>query len=98
MPRSLRGLKVITSNSMVVEGTPYTLRKTFKEQFFSLPWRPLECWKTIKTFKPSPEVIIGEDNYLIMHPETKRLLYGKLTMDNIEGEGYDYTELRGEGL
>jgi len=71
--QSFGGIKIIEDINMVVPGEPYEKQRTFKERWFTLPWRPFKKTKTIVPMVPSKEIICWENNF-VMHPTAKEAI------------------------
>ena len=74
---TINGLKFITSNILTIPGEPYQVKRTFKERFFSRPWRPLQAEKTIVPQIPDPKAVFM-GNTVVMHPVVLRAFMTEL--------------------
>ena len=63
----INGMNFTTSNLLTIPGEPYQVKRSFKERFFSLPWRPFKSEKTVIPQIPDPKVLIMGDT-VVMHP------------------------------
>lgn len=67
------GLHVIESIYLTKAGTPYEVRRSWRERLFTIPWRPWQATRTV-----IPQVPIREafqfGNSLVMHPDMWREL------------------------
>ena len=70
IPDTIHGYRVVYSPFLTVSGEPYEVKRTFKERWFSLPWKPFKKVKLITTQVPSREVI-RNNGVLYAHPVMK---------------------------
>ena len=68
------GVKIIESLLMVEDGTPYEVKRFWRERLFSRPWRPLHPTRTVVPKVPKREALRMPDGSLVMHPELAREL------------------------
>lgn len=69
---SMHGLRVIENVNLTVAGTPYEVRRTWRERLLARPWRPLQRTRTIVPQVPSPTLYLMAPNTLVGHPATIR--------------------------
>jgi len=69
MPYRLYGKKVVLNENLVVP-VNVEIKRTWKERFFSRPWRPLKATKIMIKYKPSPDIMVVGNDTWIMHPDT----------------------------
>lgn len=62
------GLQVIEDPNMTEPGAPIVVLRTFRERWFSRPWRPFRYTKTIVPQVPMRTTYVLEDRFVIMHP------------------------------
>jgi hypothetical protein len=74
----LYGLKIYENPNLTVPGPPIQVPRTWKERFFSKPWKPWQATKTIVPMVPSKQIIKLPDGALVMHPEMHRELRKQL--------------------
>ena len=79
---SIYDYDIIQDPSMLEDGEPLEVPRTWRERWFTLPWKPWKAAKTITPRVPSPSVSIF-GNKLIGHPETiKALLDRSMEIDS----------------
>lgn len=71
---TFNGMRVIESPYLTQPGTPYTVRRTWRERLFSRPWRPLVVTRTVVPQVPYDGVVKLNEHTLVMHPEMFRKL------------------------
>lgn len=64
----LNSIRIIENPILTMEGTPYEVKRTWKERLFTLPWEPLKATKTVVPQVPSTEIIYA-NGVMVMHPE-----------------------------
>lgn len=67
------GLRIIEDSTMVIDGEPIKVVRSWKERIFSLPWRPLKRAKIVVSKVPNPNVYRYKD-YMVMHPDIAKQL------------------------
>jgi len=77
-PNMFNGMRIITSLDMVEEGTPYEVKRTWKERLFTLPWKPFYATKTVVPLIPKQTATFLPNGTLVMHPE----MYDKIQKEN----------------
>jgi len=77
-PNMFNGMRIITSLDMVEEGTPYEVKRTWKERLFTLPWKPFYATKTAVPLIPKQTATFLPNGTLVMHPE----MYDKIQKEN----------------
>ena len=75
------GMSLFKNPSMVVQRNEI-IRRTWKERFFSLPWRPWIATRLIIHYDPDPRVYIY-GNRLIAHPDIIEKLINQLDIKEI---------------
>ena len=70
--RPFDGMRIVEDLSLVVDGDPIEVRRTWKERLFSRPWRPFKRNKTVIPKVPSEEVLVILPNTIVAHPITAR--------------------------
>jgi hypothetical protein len=63
------GVRIIESLSMVKSGTPYEIRRSWKERLLTRPWRPHAATRWVTPIVPSTEAMQLPNGDLVMHPE-----------------------------
>lgn len=71
-------INIIEDEHLVENGPPETVRRTWKERLFSLPWKPLQATVTIIPKIPIRTIYKLPGNFLVMHPETAQELRREL--------------------
>lgn len=76
-----KGYKIIEDRSLSIRKTRME-KRTWRERFFSLPWRPRWKYKGIKYLVPSDKMYFNEkDKTFIMHPDHVKMLREALDAD-----------------
>jgi hypothetical protein len=78
VPDSLLGLKVIESPYLEQDGTPYDVRRTWRQRLFSRPWRPFVTTYTVVPRVPLEGFVQLNPHTIVMHPVTLRRLKEQL--------------------
>jgi hypothetical protein len=69
---NMNRVRIVESAYLVVDGKPYTARRSWRERLISRPWRPFVASRVVVPKVPHPGAVqIGPDTFL-MHPETAR--------------------------
>lgn len=73
---------------MVVDGEPYEVERTFKERWFSFPWRPFRKTKIVTPKVPDDRVVQMGDT-LMMHPVVAKAFREQLQQQNAASQKLD---------
>ena len=75
------GMQITTDINMVEDGTPYHVRRTWRERLLSRPWQPFRATRTVVPKVPSRQ-ILHFGNRLVMHPamleEVRRVAHSQV--------------------
>lgn len=71
---SLSSIKIIESTAMVERGTPYKVRRTWRERLFSAPWRPSRVFNWITPQVPMKSAMVLACGTMVMHPAIAQAL------------------------
>jgi hypothetical protein len=80
------GLRVIESVWLTEAGEPYQIRRSWKERWFSRPWRPLQRTRTVVPQVPMKGGYRLNNDTIVMHPEIIRELRAALAAADATNE------------
>lgn len=70
----ISGQVVIESTSMVEDGEPYSVARSWRERLFSLPFRPFDSCKLVTPKVPAKYSYRLPNGSWVMHPEMAKIL------------------------
>lgn len=73
------GMRVVESVWLTQSGTPYEVRRTWRERLFTRPWRPLRATRTVVPQVPYEGAVQLNATTIAMHPAIVRKLKASLS-------------------
>ena len=61
----IQGIRVIDAPNLVVQKGFDTIRRTWRERLFTLPWRPLRATREVPHYEPDPNLYLIPSGLLL---------------------------------